>query len=157
MDVGANFGLFGRRRPEGRAHWEILAIEPLPELVERLRFNLDLNGFSNYAVVAAAVGDRTGEAQLFLNQRSFSEASMRISAGRKGTTVPVMTLQTIVEQAGLARTDFLKVDIEGFEDKAIVPYIRSTRHQLWPKQIYMEILHARHWDTDCLTVLKEHG
>jgi FkbM family methyltransferase len=158
VDVGANFGLFSaiaarKVGPTGR----VIAIEPLPELVERLRFNLSLNELTNCTIVSAAVGDRAGEARLFLNKRSYSEASMRMTAGRTETTVPIMTLQGIVEQAGATRIDALKIDIEGYEDKAIVPYIRSAPRPLWPKRIYMEILHARHWDTDCVAVLQENG
>ncbi len=158
VDVGANFGLFSavaarKVGPTGR----VVAIEPLPELVERLRFNLSLNDLTNCTIVSAAVGDRAGEAQLFLNQRSYSEASMRMTAGRTQTTVPVMTLQTIAEQAGIARIDSLKIDIEGYEDRAIVPYIKSAPRHLWPRRIYMEILHSRLWDTDCVAVLLENG
>ena len=44
----------------------------------------------------------------------------------------------IVERAGIDRIDALKTDIEGFEDRALLPFFATAPRALWPKRIYME-------------------
>jgi len=50
-----------------------------------------------------------------------------------------MPLHQIVSEAGVTRVDALKIDIEGFEDTALVPYLQEAPEHLLPKRIVIEI------------------
>ncbi|WP_072396151.1 FkbM family methyltransferase [Hyphomicrobium sp. CS1GBMeth3] len=156
VDVGANFGLYSamaakRVGPSGR----VVAIEPHPELIRRLKFNINANGFDNVTFFEAAVGADPGEATLYVNTSSFAESSLvaegpNTRAALRATPVPVRTLHEIVETAGLTRIDSLKIDIEGYEDRALVPFLDTAPRHLWPRRVLVETIHTRDWATDCV-------
>ncbi|MCC7252731.1 FkbM family methyltransferase [Hyphomicrobium sp.] len=159
VDVGANFGLFSAMAAKKvGAEGRVVSIEPHPELVRRLKFNMDANGFRHVTIFESAVGDKTGEAVLYANTSSFAESSLRADAtqprkDQKATAVPIATLLDIVERAGLSRIDALKIDIEGYEDRALVPFFDTAPRGLWPKRLLLETIHADDWATDCVSKL----
>jgi FkbM family methyltransferase len=157
VDVGANCGLFvvfAARKvgPSGR----VIAIEPLPAMLARLRFNIAANCFTNVTVCPTAVGAQRGKATIHVSPRQYGHASLVATDGEE-LTVPVTPLQAIVESAGVRRIDALKIDIEGFEDRALLPFIRFAPRHLWPARIFMEVDHASRWQEDCLGGLLEVG
>jgi FkbM family methyltransferase len=164
VDVGANFGLFSavaakKVGPSGR----VVAIEPHPELIRRLRFNMTANGFDQVRVFPTAVGEEAGEAVLFVNTASFAESRLQAGAGdvpdstERATPVPITPLAEIVADAGLSRIDSLKIDIEGFEDRALVPFFRSAPRELWPRRVLVETIHAAEWANDCVADMRARG
>src|SRR5215475_14986529 len=67
IDIGANVGLYSlyvASRSGARAR--ILAIEPQPGIVERLRFNVTINASANITVLPIAVADREGKMTLVI-------------------------------------------------------------------------------------------
>lgn len=160
VDVGANCGLFSvlgahAVGPAGR----VLAIEPLPAMLDRLTFNVAANGLGNVAIVAAAVGPKHGTAPLHVMRGDYGNSHLGALNGHAAETidVPMKPLAAIVSDAGLARIDFLKIDVEGYEDQALLPYIATMPKNLWPRRILIEVVHAKSWQTDCLAALREAG
>jgi len=112
--------------------WRGINIEPQPYLVDMLNADrpLDIN-------LGVGVSDTPGELELFVveedqQRTTFSPtlAEGYRTQGRMVTTrsVPVMTLDQILEQHPLPRIDFLKIDAEGFEDQ-VVRGIDLQRHR----------------------------
>lgn len=157
VDVGANCGLFtlfGARAvgADGR----VLAIEPSSEMAQRLRFNVEANGAGNVAIVQVAVGAEAGRATLYGGDHP-GLASLCASVGGSATEVLVAPLLTLAEGANLSRIDVLKIDIEGYEDRALVPFFRTAPVSLWPRLILIEKDHAARWEEDCLAALADRG
>ncbi len=153
VDVGANCGffvVFAARKvgPTGR----VIAIEPLPAMLARLQFNVAANGFANVIVAPTAIGAESGEAKIHVSTAQYGHASL-VGTDGETLTVPVTPLLSIVESTGVKRIDALKIDIEGFEDQALMPFIRTAPRQLWPARIFMEVDHATRWREDCLAGL----
>ena len=71
--------------------------------------------------------------------------------------VPTATLLSVLERSGVDRVDALKIDIEGFEDRARLPFIAAAQRALWPKRIYMETDWAARWQRDCIAGLLAAG
>lgn len=164
VDVGANFGLFSavaakRVGPTGR----VVSIEPHPELVRRLTFNMAANGFDQVRIVPAAVGEEAGEATLLVDTRSFAESRLQASADaapnvhQMPVRVAVKPLAAIVAEAGLTRIHSLKIDVEGYEASALVPFFRDAPRPLWPRQVLVEVIHAADWATDCVADMRARG
>jgi FkbM family methyltransferase len=154
LDIGANCGayaLFAARQvgPSGR----VIAIEPMPEMLRRLRYNIAVNGFPNIEVVPTAVGPEAGTATLFVDEARRGLSSMEVLDGATPLQVPIATLLSVVERSGVDRVDALKIDIEGFEDRALLPFIAAAPRALWPKRIYMETDWAARWERDCIAGL----
>ena len=120
LDIGAHHGLYtllaskrvGRR---GR----VIAFEPSPRERKRLITHVRVNHCSNVCVEPYALGDRAGEADLFLVE-GFQDwcNSLRppVVDGRTCTVrVEVRRLDDVLETLGISQVDFIKLDVEGAE------------------------------------------
>ena len=127
LDGGANDGLYSlyaarRVAPGGR----VLAIEPSTREFERLEANLTLNRLSSVEALKLALGSETGEATLAIAEPGHegqNTIGARVSNPKVTTsaheTVPIETIDGLVEQLELDRLDFVKLDVEGSEVDAL--------------------------------------
>jgi len=51
----------------------------------------------------------------------------------------------------------IKIDIEGMEDRALLPYFKAIRPENYPKLIVMEYGINSHWESDILGWLLANG
>lgn len=151
FDVGANAGSFCLRlaaqAPRGSA---IHAFEPNPEMQARLQTNIALNGFTSIDLHGCAISDEDGTIELFV-PASGNLGQARIMAefdNANRIEVPTRRLSAFVPGTLKQRIDFLKVDIEGFEDRAILPLLDDLDAALWPRLIFFEHKHSPLWVTD---------
>lgn len=118
VDVGANIGVFSIeavRRGAAVVH----ACEPGPETAEFLKRNAKENRLPQIVAHWTAVADRTGSLDLYLGPGRCSGGSRVFPTGLKPDAetvkVPAVSLTELLEQNGLERVDFLKLDCEGAE------------------------------------------
>jgi len=160
VDIGANVGLYslfvaacaGQRA-------RILAIEPQPGILDRLRFNLAANPEAAVTVLPVAVADRDGEIALVLDTSDSGGTHIeKQAASRAGgaVRVPCRTLLALAREAAFERIDALKIDVEGAEDLVLVPFLRDAPRALWPHLILIEDTHGL-WQTDLFALLEQHG
>jgi FkbM family methyltransferase len=160
IDVGANIGgytLFAAAHAGPRAR--ILAIEPQPEIFERLVYNIRQNPFANVKAIDCALADRDGEITLFVDAKNRGETSMRVvhsDALGAQLRVTAKTLATIVAEEGFDRIDIIKLDVEGAEDLILEPFFATQPRSLWPRLIIMEHGDGR-WSIDLPRILVERG
>jgi FkbM family methyltransferase len=118
LDVGANIGLFtveGAQAvgPSGK----VIAIEAMPFLAEQVRKNALLNKSTNVEIVPFAVGDADGEIKMTLPKGAhygmFTAGNVE---GDEHFSVQVRRIDDLLEGR---RIDFIKMDIEGSEFKAL--------------------------------------
>jgi FkbM family methyltransferase len=118
FDVGANVGYhttaLARHRPRGL----VVAVEPSPANLRRLRQNLARNGAEAVHVHPCAVGNRRGSITLHLATDS-AYLSTRTPVGNRSTgqaiEVPLRTLDDIWEEEGRPEVAVVKIDVEGAE------------------------------------------
>lgn len=124
-DLGANIGyvtllLVKAVGPRGR----VVAVEPLPSAVERLRVALELNHVQDQVtLVAKAIGSTNGR-QRFLVHPSPGMGRLEISPGRperfqQVVEVDVVSLDHLVFADGFPIPDLIKIDLEGGEGLAL--------------------------------------
>ncbi|HVB89946.1 MAG TPA: FkbM family methyltransferase [Beijerinckiaceae bacterium] len=160
IDIGANVGgysLFVAARAGAGAR--ILAIEPQPEIFERLVYNSQQNAFSTIKALDCAVADKPGQVTLFFASDNRGETSMKIlDADRydERLCVQAKTLRQIVEEEGYTHIDALKVDVEGAEDLILEPYFANSPERLWPKLLLVEN-NGSIWSVDLEALLRERG
>ncbi len=159
VDVGANVGTYALALarhvgPRG----QVIAVEPHPKIHERLAFNRSASGFAQVKLVAAACGDADGELMIATDIENFG-ASHIVDGLPNDTTYKVQALRLlrILDDAGAAKVDALKIDVEGFEDRVLMPFFREAAEVLWPRVVVIEHLERDEWREDCLTDMISRG
>lgn len=122
FDVGANVGLYTvllakKTGERGR----VIAFEPEERTYEHLRGNLALNGLVNAQCFRMALGDHSGEAQLYSSQ-VIGNCSLLKQPGEAGG--PVVAVQVVegdrlVDAEKLPLPRIIKIDVEGYEHSVI--------------------------------------
>ena len=69
----------------------------------------------------------------------------------------MMTLEEVVGVARVDRIDALKIDIEVFEDEALPSLHFLDAQAMWPRHIFIELVHSQTWRTDCIQALGAAG
>jgi FkbM family methyltransferase len=118
LDIGANIGNHALYLHNEFA--EIHCFEPNPETFRRLSENVAINQFKNIKLHQVALGDHNavlpfsemvtgnlGNSGFFIEDTS--EVSYRVKE------LPVFEADGYVDGLNLARVDFIKIDVEGFE------------------------------------------
>ncbi|MBV6459893.1 MAG: hypothetical protein HONBIEJF_03048 [Fimbriimonadaceae bacterium] len=143
LDVGANMGVL-MTLLASRTKERVISVEPDPETARRAACAVALNGLRNVTVVNAAIGDHVGEAVFFTAPGSSDAASLSgktvDSPVLKEVRVPLVTIDSLVEQCGLEKVSFLKIDVEGYEPQAIAGAEQTVlRH-------HPELFFEYHWE-----------
>jgi FkbM family methyltransferase len=158
VDIGANVGLYSLRASQSLGpQGVILAMEPNPVTFKRLKTNFSMNDIGAKVVLEqVGVGDGDGELQLVLHPDNLGEASAFADFAGEKITVPSRSLKQLLATHAINKIDVLKIDIEGFEDVALVPFFVKENATLFPKTIVIEKSEDR-WRSDLLGTLVSLG
>lgn len=127
FDIGANIGVYsvvfaGLTGSARNVH----AFEPVDHIREKLLANAALNGFGSIHANAFALGAEAGSLEMFqVKSGRFRGGTSTFIRNENVAalgddefvtrTVEVRTLDRYAADSALARVDFLKIDVEGFE------------------------------------------
>jgi FkbM family methyltransferase len=122
LDCGANVGVYTKVALDAGAK-KIVAIEPAPENVECLRRNFAPEIASGRVILyPKGVWDKNDT--LTLNVDPHNSAADSFIIHRDGAVsvikIPVTAIDDLVRELNLERVDFIKMDIEGAEQKALI-------------------------------------
>ncbi len=71
--------------------------------------------------------------------------------------VPSYRLLTILNHNAITHVDALKIDVEGYEDRVLVPFFRDAPQALWPTAVAIEHLERKAWQDDCIADMVARG
>lgn len=127
-DIGANIGYvscaFLARVPESR----VVAVEPLADIAELLRHNLEQFGAGRSTVVEAAVSDAAGTGSMV--RVSGNSGLSHVAGPGMGEPVALVDSQALAEAGA---PDVIKIDVEGHEAavlRGIAPALQRHRPAL---------------------------
>lgn len=143
LDGGANEGaytlFFGARvGGEGR----VIAVEPSPRELARLRANVALNAMDQVTVVEAALAEQTGELELRVADAGHAGQNtlgsfMYDGVGNAGSVrVPTVTIDELARSHALRGLDVVKLDLEGAELRALTGARETLRR--WRPLLLLE-------------------
>jgi len=66
-------------------------------------------------------------------------------------------LAEILDEYSVNAIDALKIDVEGYEDSALIPFFETCSPELRPKILVIEHCHSSEWKTDIIEYLKGIG
>lgn len=124
LDVGANHGIYSLIAKCVNADSQVFAFEPVKSLYDQLVENCNIN---RYSVVCenSAVGDRNGTATIYAEpgitngSGSLNPAFEDIGRTGEAMSVPIVTLDSYLSNAGIDTVDLVKIDVESFEPQVL--------------------------------------
>jgi FkbM family methyltransferase len=123
FDVGANAGFYSLLAALRVGKGRVYAFEPLPANLVLLRKHLALNRIHNVEVLELAISDAPGKASFV---REATRAMGKLEAGGD-LTVATSTLDKLIAEERIRAPDYIKMDIEGGEFRALVGATRCFR------------------------------
>ena len=163
IDIGSNMGFYTQFIAaiiEKKRQIKIISIDALPINNFRLKENLKLlkkkipNIFSLVKIKNCAVGDRNTKLNL---DYSHGLANAFITKNKKDVSVKSRKLINIVNEEKLKYITNLKIDIEGYEDKVLISFLRSCKKKLIPRNIILEHSEKKIWKNNLLKFLFKFG
>ena len=159
VDVGANVGTYALALAQHVGETgRVIAIEPHPITHARLAFNRAASGYQQVSLVAAAAGAADGE--LMIETDGGNLGASHIVSGkpeRNAIKVKALRLQRILDDAGVAHVDALKIDVEGYEDRVLTGFFKEAPRSLWPRAVVIEHLEQDQWLADCIADMRTRG
>ena len=122
LDCGANIGVYTRLALDAGAS-KVVAIEPGPENVEALRRNFPQEIASGRVIIVPkGVWDKDDLLTLQVDPKNTAANTfvMKLKDGKPGVQVPLLAIDKLVAELGLERVDYIKMDIEGAEQRALI-------------------------------------
>ena len=156
VDIGSNMGFYTMNIaaifPKTN-FFKILSIEANPVMIERQRDNIELLNRSIKGVKEKiilenyALSDMKGSLELDLDQ-GYGSASLSRKQSKNSITVQSSTLMDILIKNKISNITCLKIDIEGHEDRALVPFFKIAQKSLYPVNIVMEFTSQQEWKNE---------
>ncbi len=138
LDVGANFGYYGIYLAQSlQRRCTVHCLEPHPETFARLQDNIRLNHLEEVVHPhRLALAEAPGRARLSENPDNSGAACLATGAC-SGPETEIDTLDRFCARLGLERLDFLKIDVEGCEERLLAGGLASLRR--WRPLISIEV------------------
>ncbi len=159
VDIGANVGsysIFVGTRAKGDV--TLFGLEPHPRTFQKLVYNLQANNLPIEHIINCGAGPERGERDLWSDGGSNIGHTSMLKAGtanpKISVAVPVAPLAELLSEHGITKIDLLKIDIEGFEDRALAPFLTGASPAMLPKHILIETSHQDLWKEDLLKILQ---
>lgn len=165
VDIGSNMGLYTQSIAfliNKNRKIKIISIEANPINNFRLRQNLNLikyknkNIFSFIKIKNCAVGDRNTRLNLDFS-KGLANGVISKNKSKKNILVKSKKLINIIKQEKLKFITNLKIDIEGFEDRVLISFIKNAKKTLYPKNIILEHSMKNFWKKDLINFLIKTG
>lgn len=162
IDIGANVGLYSFSTAETfKRHKKtrIIAVEPHPEISKRLTYNLSNNPDLPIEHVQMGLSDKDGTMRLFTPNNNLGESRLLKDGEQVDgpvNEVPVKTLLGLLREKNISRIDGMKIDIEGYEEAVLIPFMELAPDALLPKLIIIENNFDK-WATDLLSLAAARG
>ena len=149
-DLGANAGIYSLTIKAQLPKARIIAFEALPKYANELAFNIEANALDDVTLVNDAVGASRD------TQRFYTDGQSLIGNG-PAIDVPVVPLYDTLVENGFDGLDAMKIDIEGAEEIALLPFFATAPQAYWPRVIVLEHTHPEMWGGNLLTRLHACG
>jgi len=140
IDIGGNMGIYSLTAAKyinetGR----ILSFEPNPTMIERFKFNIDINNLHQLIeLYQIGIADKESTFNLGLSNKNLGGASIVQDYGEGNVTVKCRPLLDILIEQNIKKIDLLKIDIEKAEPLALNPFFKNAPKELYPKMIIIE-------------------
>ncbi|CAB1064576.1 hypothetical protein D1BOALGB6SA_9372 [Olavius sp. associated proteobacterium Delta 1] len=141
VDIGANVGYYALLEAKIVGYkGKVYAIEPVPESVELLRENVQLNKYSNIEIDQMAIGDKTGVASMYvgnwLNRSQMKDLDIyKQELLEHEISTVISTLDDFLENKPFP--NIIRMDVEGYEYN-VIKGMKRILEKKRPLSLFME-------------------
>ena len=134
VDIGANVGFYSLSLAKSVAR--VIAVEPNPTALIRLKYNVSLNDLTDkLTILPVGIGIK-GEFNL-VSSGDLGSACIRLDAsGTQTAKVSIVPLLDILFEQKIEKLHGVKIDIEGMEDRALMPFLKK-HHQIYGRIVLL--------------------
>ena len=166
IDIGANFGLYTMNIAKNIFKYKeakIISIEPDKINYQRLKKNIKIllkgnkNIFNQVFIENCAIGDKNQIKKLYLGHDNAVASLLQTKNFQSYERVRQIRLFDIIKKYNLKKISLIKIDIEGFEDRALLNFFESAHKKLYPKYIIIEHANKKNWEINILEYLFKLG
>jgi len=137
VDIGSNIGLYSQPLAFNSPDGLTVSIDANPNMISKLQFNINATKIQNIKVISTAVSDIQGKGSLKIRKDDVAIVALDEDVS---SSIKIDTLENIIKNTKINSIFGLKIDIEGHEDKALVPFLLNSPKNLLPKKIVIEQL-----------------
>jgi FkbM family methyltransferase len=158
LDIGANVGYYSLMAAKLGAT-KIISVEPNPIVLDRFKTNIKFNGFDRkIKTFQIGIGAQRATMELRLSHIDMGSSSIVNSKlNSNKIKIKIIPLSELLKKEGITKVDVLKIDIEGFEDRALFPYFKTLDKKLYPRLILMEDSSQTYWERNIFEWLLANG
>lgn len=144
VDVGANTGYYTLFASKYAGGGKVLAFEPNPVAYNRMKFNVDSNaskGLDNIHPFNFGLADKEGEFVLSVDPGNLGGGTIVAGDQERSydtKTIKCRVLKDVLEEEGVEKIDFMKIDVEEAEPIVLNPFFKEAPRSVWPKYILIE-------------------
>jgi len=158
IDIGSNMGLYTQNLAyeiKKKKKIKIIAIDANPIACERLKKNLSLldKNKSKYVKINNyAIGDKNGIISLDYSNGLANGVVSNVKS-KKYFKIQSIKLENLLKKEKIKFINNLKIDIEGYEDRALLPFFKFQNKKLYPQNIILEHSSNNFWKNDIVKYL----
>ena len=158
LDIGANVGYYSLMAAKLGAD-KILAIEPNPIVLDRFKTNIKFNKYEKkIKVFKLGIGEKKDILELRLSHTDMGSSTvLNNDLDSDKIRIKIVPLSDLLKKEAIKKIDVLKIDIEGFEDRALFPYFEKLEKKFYPRLILMEDSSQKEWGRNILEWLLANG
>jgi FkbM family methyltransferase len=146
LDIGANMGYYSIMASDFGFD-KIYAFEPLPKMIKRMSENIKINNLEDLIeIIPFALGDSKKKVEIFEGAENIGGSSI-INSNKSNDKIGVNMIQLndFIFQKSIKNIDALKIDVEGYEDRVLMPFFLNSPVSLLPKLIIIEHSSLNQW------------
>jgi FkbM family methyltransferase len=139
VDIGAHIGYYSLTLANLLSQGSVLAIEAAPSNAIRFERNVMLNPkLKKIKLMVNGVSDKTETLSMGISTTGNTSGNSFLSGSATRIDVTCKPLLELINEAGIDRIDFMKMDIEGFEFRVLNHFFQYATIHLYPRWILIE-------------------
>jgi FkbM family methyltransferase len=120
IDAGANVGIFTVKAAKTVGErGKVIAIEPAKDILKFLKENIEINHLKNVMIIPKGLWDKKAKKRLYLSDTPGSHSLIYKEHFNNFSEIEVDNLDNLLKSLKLKKVNFIKMDIEGAEIKAL--------------------------------------
>ena len=157
VDIGANAGYYSMMAAKMGAR-RVASVEPNGDLVEKFRANIAINDFDEIIEVFPVIMGDTEEVKRLYIASDLGNSSLIPSDDTENhIDVQQRRLDSVLAESGIDRISALKIDVEGYEDRVLMPFFETASPDQYPSMMVLEVSSREDWEADVLDWMLNNG